>query len=287
MYVQALEGLRVILGVRPQTLATMVPKLLRGTMTSTNCKALGSLAEVAGPAIAPHLSNIFPPLLRLASQPNGSSAAAAAAKDALIKVHSALQPSARDAVHPSCSVTSCACVAVSPAAVTLSLLLHEELSESDRQCDLLPLIRSYLQLHNVLLHTMFLSQIRYATGSATKLHSGSRSQHTLLPQPPVSHSIGRSGFLVVHGMQVAGSVSEDALYLLFAELEKGLEEGVRRPGAAAVLTHFCATSKLDYQEHVPSLLTVCPCLTSLASLALSLAPPASYPFVLRTFLHCS
>ncbi|DBB12167.1 TPA: hypothetical protein ACH3X3_006274 [Trebouxia sp. C0006] len=136
---QALEGLRVILGVRPQTLATMVPKLLRGTLTSTNCKALGSLAEVAGPAIAPHLSNIFPPLLRLASQPNGSSAAAAAAKDALLKV--------------------------------------------------------------------------------------------------------------------AASVGEDALYLLFAELEKGLEDPVRRPAAAAVLTHFCATSKLDYQEHVPSLLT--------------------------------
>ena len=83
---QALEGLRVILGVRPQTLATMVPKLLRGTMTATNCKALGSLAEVAGPAIAPHLSNIFPPLLRLASQPDSSSPAGPAAKDALIKV---------------------------------------------------------------------------------------------------------------------------------------------------------------------------------------------------------
>lgn len=125
MYVQALEGLRVILGVRPQTLATMVPKLLRGTLTSTNCKALGSLAEVAGPAIAPHLSNIFPPLLRLASQPNGSSAAAAAAKDALIKVKLSLQPSACDAAHLNCSVTSCACVAAFPAAVTLSLLLHK------------------------------------------------------------------------------------------------------------------------------------------------------------------
>lgn len=76
----------MILGVRPQTLATMVPKLLRGTMTATNCKALGSLAEVAGPAISPHLSNIFPPLLRLASQPDSSSSAAPAAKDALIKV---------------------------------------------------------------------------------------------------------------------------------------------------------------------------------------------------------
>lgn len=86
LLLQALEGLRVILGVRPQTLATMVPKLLRGTLTATNCKALGSLAEVAGPAISPHLSNIFPPLLRLASQPESSSSAAPAAKDALIKV---------------------------------------------------------------------------------------------------------------------------------------------------------------------------------------------------------
>ncbi len=87
----------------------------------------------------------------------------------------------------------------------------------------------------------------------------------------------------MHGTQVAASVSEDALYLLFAELEKGLEDPVRRPAAAAVLTHFCATSKLDYQEHVPSLLTVCHCLTTLASLALFLAPPpGSYPFVLTT-----
>lgn len=83
---QALEGLRVILGVRPQTLSTMVPKLLRGTLTSTNCRALGSLAEVAGAAIAPHLSHVFPPMLRLASQPESSSPATAAAKDCLDKV---------------------------------------------------------------------------------------------------------------------------------------------------------------------------------------------------------
>jgi len=84
-------------------------------------------------------------------------------------------------------------------------------------------------------------------------------------------------------MQVAASVGEDALYLLFAELEKGLEDPVRRPAAAAVLTHFCATSKLDYQEHVPSLLTVCHCLTSLVP-ALLLAPPGSCSLVL---LCCS
>ena len=58
-------------------------------------------------------------------------------------------------------------------------------------------------------------------------------------------------------LQVAAAVSEDALYLLFAELEKGLEEPMRRPAAAVVLAQYCASSKLDYQEHVPSLLTVC------------------------------
>ena len=58
-------------------------------------------------------------------------------------------------------------------------------------------------------------------------------------------------------MQVAAAVSEDSLYLLFAELEKGLEEPTRRSAAALVLTNFCANSKLDYQEHVSSLLTVC------------------------------
>ena len=57
-------------------------------------------------------------------------------------------------------------------------------------------------------------------------------------------------------MQVAGAVSEDALYLLIAEFEKGLEDATRRPGTAVVVTHFCSSSKLDYQEHVPSLLTV-------------------------------
>lgn len=104
-WLQALEGLRVILGVRPQTLSTMVPKLLRGTLTSTNCRALGSLAEVAGPAIAPHLSHIFPPMLRLASQAEGSSPATAAAKDCLDKVCIPLSTLSSDCLKPVCRIT--------------------------------------------------------------------------------------------------------------------------------------------------------------------------------------
>lgn len=45
---QALEGLRVILGVRPQTLAMMLPRLLKPPVTPTAMRALASLAEVAG-----------------------------------------------------------------------------------------------------------------------------------------------------------------------------------------------------------------------------------------------
>ena len=45
---QALEGLRVILGVRPGTLASMLPKLLHAPLHSSALRALGSLAEAAG-----------------------------------------------------------------------------------------------------------------------------------------------------------------------------------------------------------------------------------------------
>ena len=80
---QALEGLRVILGVRPQTLGSMVgalfpdiksalqscatsvsqaqisvnvqvPKLLRPPLHSTNLHALAALAEVAGKLLGSH-----------------------------------------------------------------------------------------------------------------------------------------------------------------------------------------------------------------------------------------
>ena len=42
------QGLRVILGVRPSTFNTMVPRLLKPPLTSSHITALGSLAQVAG-----------------------------------------------------------------------------------------------------------------------------------------------------------------------------------------------------------------------------------------------
>ena len=50
---------------------------------------------------------------------------------------------------------------------------------------------------------------------------------------------------------------EDGLYLLVGEVVKGLEDPARRKGAAAAITVFCRGSRLDFQEHVPTLITVC------------------------------
>lgn len=51
---QALQGLRVILSVRPQTLGTMLPRLLKPRVTPTSMRALAALSEVAGAALARH-----------------------------------------------------------------------------------------------------------------------------------------------------------------------------------------------------------------------------------------
>ena len=47
-YGASVEGLRVILSVRPTMFNAMVPKLLRPPVTSTALKALGQLAPAAG-----------------------------------------------------------------------------------------------------------------------------------------------------------------------------------------------------------------------------------------------
>lgn len=51
-------------------------------------------------------------------------------------------------------------------------------------------------------------------------------------------------------------MQEDGLYLLMQELQRGLEEPARRRGAATVVALFCKSSKLDFQEHVPTLIGV-------------------------------
>lgn len=57
--------------------------------------------------------------------------------------------------------------------------------------------------------------------------------------------------------KISSAVAEEGVYLLAGQLEKGLEEPARRLAAADTIKFFCETSKVDFQEHVPSLLTVC------------------------------
>ena len=56
--------------------------------------------------------------------------------------------------------------------------------------------------------------------------------------------------------KVAGAVAEEGVYLLVAQLDKGLEDPSRRLASANLIKFFCQTSKLDFQEHVPALITV-------------------------------
>jgi len=83
---RALEGLRVILGVRPSTFNTMVPRLLKPPLTGSHVAALGALAEVAGASLPQHLSQLVPPLLTLASRVPRNEAAADALRSVVLSV---------------------------------------------------------------------------------------------------------------------------------------------------------------------------------------------------------
>jgi hypothetical protein len=106
-----------VLGVRPQLLSVMVPRLVRPPLTSTNLRALAALAEVAGGAIHAHLPALVPPLLALASDHPDTSPAAAAAHQALAAVALAVQvglAGARQGVGglglgPPCAPMFCCC----------------------------------------------------------------------------------------------------------------------------------------------------------------------------------
>jgi HEAT repeat protein len=62
---KSLEGLRVVLSVRPQLLGIMVPRLVEPPLSKTDVVALGALSEVSGEAIHNYLSKILPPLFRI------------------------------------------------------------------------------------------------------------------------------------------------------------------------------------------------------------------------------
>jgi len=138
----ALEGLRVVLGVKPQLLGSMIPRLLKPPHIAGNLKALGALSQVAGAAIHPYLPTVIPPLLQIASDNNNAE-----------QQHG-----------------------------------HQEAAQSALEA-------------------------------------------------------------------VALSVGEDGSYVLVGQLIRGLEEAKSRLGAANTITAFCKGTKLDFQEHIPTLIT--------------------------------
>ncbi|KAG2444413.1 hypothetical protein HXX76_001166 [Chlamydomonas incerta] len=66
-YHESLEGLRVILMVRPQIFHFVCPKLLHRPLLLNNVRALGELAEAAGTHLNNHLDDLLPALLGAAS----------------------------------------------------------------------------------------------------------------------------------------------------------------------------------------------------------------------------
>ena len=81
----ALEGLKQVLRAQPKILASVLPKLAAPPIDATRAATLGSLAEVAGPALPPHLEALFPPLLAAmgSEDPDESEAATGAASAVL------------------------------------------------------------------------------------------------------------------------------------------------------------------------------------------------------------
>lgn len=134
---RSLEGLRVILSVRPQLMSVMIPNLVKPPIVSSNLIALGALADVAGPAINTHLPTIMPSILRLAND-----------------------------------------------------------DES----------REYHAAHSCL-------------------------------------------------QSMVAAIDEDGLHILISVILTALDEEKRRRGACAALSAFCKSTRLDYQEHVPSLIS--------------------------------
>ena len=55
---------------------------------------------------------------------------------------------------------------------------------------------------------------------------------------------------------MSAAVGEEGVYLLIGQLEKGLEDPARRLAAANSIKAFCESTRLDFQEHVSSLITV-------------------------------
>jgi len=82
----SLEGLKQVLRKQPKILASVLPKLASPPMTASALSTLSALSLVAGAALPPHLTIIFPPLLdAMASADEGLVLAATDAATSVLK----------------------------------------------------------------------------------------------------------------------------------------------------------------------------------------------------------
>lgn len=65
---QALEGLKVILSIRPHTFEAIMPRLLKEPITAIRLAALTSLIEVAPGSLRAHVPQLSKTLMKLGSE---------------------------------------------------------------------------------------------------------------------------------------------------------------------------------------------------------------------------
>lgn len=82
---QALEGLRVILGIRPQSLTMVMPKLIKKPVNVLKTRAIGVLSNVTNVNLLAHVPTVIPHLLLI--QHNNSEDIALAASESLNMVN--------------------------------------------------------------------------------------------------------------------------------------------------------------------------------------------------------
>ena len=98
----------------------------------------------------------------------------------------------------------------------------------------------------------------HAAGPSIHAHLGAVMPPLLLEASAGSPEEPRPRAAAEALRQICAAVAEEGIYLLIGQLDKGLEDKSRRLAAARCIKAFCETTRLDFQEHVPGLITVSP-----------------------------
>lgn len=239
----------MILGVRPGTLASMVPRLLRPPLHSTALRALGSLAEAAGARL--HWQH--------ADRAPAHSCWARAAQHMQWRPRDAASSPRHRRPRP-LHVGACTCRAPCKRATR-------------RCCDQRAPAAGHAAAPGIGELRRQRAGARGRTGSDQQ-DRGRCGRGRAVPADrtggcrpavrPAMRAVAGQLCVCVYGLVcrcVRAStrpVCDTASVAL--QLEKGLEDSARRRAAAHAIAFFCTSTRLDFQEHVPSLLTVRPSL---------------------------